>query len=68
MAIGVNVLTQQDDLFGTAKDKLFNLADDILHGTAPLPPSSIRHDAVGTEVIAALNDGDKGAGRRLGKN
>jgi len=42
--------------------QLFNLTDYFFNWTAPFPATAVGDNAVGAEVITALNDGNKGAG------
>ena len=56
VAIGVHVLTQQGYLSRPAFHQAFHLFDNLVHRSASLPPSPQPDDAVGAEVIAALND------------
>ncbi len=61
MTVGVHVLSQQRNLFHAALSKAFHLTADFSQRPAPLPPTPVRDDAIGAEVITALDDGDKSA-------
>ena len=58
-AIGIDILSEQHDLFDTIADKRSDFFDDILRLPAPFPASGVRNDAVGAEIIAAVHDVDK---------
>ena len=60
LAVGVDVLAQQGDVPAAVFHQLLHLGNDILGLAAPLPAPDIGHDAVGTEVVAAIHDADPG--------
>ena len=71
--IGVDVLPQQHDLPHALCLELTCLFDNPRGGTGTLPSAHIGHNAVGTEVVAAIHDRDVGMigaaavhGQRLG--
>ena len=60
VAVAVNILTKEHDLTHAVGGKGPHLFNDVLSATAALASAHIRHDAVGTEVVAAIHDVDKG--------
>ena len=65
LAVGVDVLPQQGDLLEALGHKAAHLIDDPLRVAAALPAPDVGHDAVGTEVVAAVHDGHPRAGASL---
>ena len=57
LAVAVDVLSQQCDLLIACLHKTAELGKDITGLAALLAAAHIRHDAVGTEVVAAVHDG-----------
>ena len=53
LSVGVDVLSQKHDFHDPVRHQTFDLTDDGLRITAPLPSPDIRNDAVAAEVIAA---------------
>ena len=61
LAVAVDVLAKQGDLFVTFSNQLLELGQDGGRFTAALTPAHVGHDAVGAEIIAAVHDGQPGA-------
>ena len=61
LAIAVHVLTQQGDLLIARFHKAAELRKDIAGLAALLAAADVGHDAVGTEVVAAVHDGQPSA-------
>ena len=59
-AIGIDVLPQERDLLHALIDEALALLQHGLRLARTLPPAHIRHDAIGTEVVAAVHDVHKG--------
>ena len=57
--IGVHVLPKQRDLTEALFCKGANLCNDIFGGARPFSSAHIWHDAIGTEIIAAIGDRNK---------
>ena len=58
IAVGVDVLAQQGDILVTCFHQLFHFSQHAFGIAAALPAADIGNDAVRTEVIAAIHDGD----------
>ena len=58
LAVGVDVLPQQGNLLEAALHQLPDLGQDALRFPAALPAPDVGDDAVGTEVVAPVHDGD----------
>ena len=58
LAVGIDILAQEGDLPAARGDQLPALLENFLRLAAPLPAPDIGDDAVGTEIIAAVHDGD----------
>ena len=56
LAIGVDVLAQQQNLLVAHRQNLPCLPHNLVRFTADLPPAHIGHDAVGAEIVAAVHD------------
>src|ERR1700694_5468505 len=56
IAVVVDVLAQQHDLFGTVGHRLATLRDNLVHRHVALAPSHLRHDAESAVVVAPLDD------------
>ena len=54
--VTIYILTQQCNFHHTVGHQLFHFLHDIGLFTAPFPPSHIRHDTVGAEIIAAVHN------------
>ena len=69
LAEGLDGLAEQGDFADSARDVRLHLAHDLGDGAAAFAPASERDDAVGTELVAALNDrhvgGDRGGAFRV---
>ena len=63
VAVAVHVLAQQHDFLYAGLPELLRFPEDILHAAGALPAPHIGHDAVGTEIVAAVHDGDVGMPR-----
>ena len=63
LAVGLDGLAQQRDLSDAPRDVRLDLAHDLRDGAAALAPAAQRHDAVGAELVAALDDGHVGGDR-----
>src|SRR5947207_1501279 len=59
---GVHILPEEDDLASTSADQCVRLVDNVLPWPRNLRAPGIRHDAIGAEFVAALLDGEEGAG------
>ena len=68
MAVGVNGLAQQGDLFHTPGSQRLHFAGDLFDGTAHLAAAAVGDDAEGAHQVATVDDGhvagDVRAGRR----
>ena len=60
-AVAVDVLPQQRDFFVAFGHQIAELRQNGVRLAAALAPAHIGHDAVGTEVIAPVHDGQPGA-------
>ena len=58
-AVGIHILPEQRDLTIALGLEVLHLTDDALQLTATLAATSVGHDAVGAEIIAATHDGYK---------
>ena len=56
IAVVVDVLAQQHDLFGAVGYRLATLRDNLVHRHVALAPSHLWHDAESAVVVAALDD------------
>ena len=56
LAVAVDVLTEQRDLFIARRDQLADLAHDLLRLAAAFAAADVGHDAVRAEVVAAVHD------------
>ncbi len=65
VAVAVDVLAQQRDLAVARGGQRARLGDDLVERTAPLRPAAVRDDAVGARLVAAVDDRQPGADRRL---
>ena len=63
IAVGVDVLAEEGDLFVTAGLQVAHFVEDGLHVTAALASAGIGHDAVGAEIITTAHDGHETADR-----
>ena len=57
LAVGVDVLAKQGDLFVPRCDQLAQLLFDLLRAAAALAAAHIGDDTVGAEVVAAIHNG-----------
>jgi len=64
--VGVHVLTEQGHFFHPLPRQPVHFADDLIQRAASLPAAAVGYNAVGAEVVAALHDGDEGAGGGVG--
>ena len=65
LAVGVNILSQQRKFLIAVLHSSLNLAHDILYAAAALAATHVRHDTVGTEVVAAVHNGNPRSKRAL---
>ena len=65
LAIGINVLSQQSKFLVAIFNCYLNLGNNIIDAAAALASAYIRHDAVGTEIIAAIHNRNPGSKRAL---
>src|SRR6516164_1938438 len=57
--VGVDVLAEEGNLLHPLCGELADLLDDLHTAAAHLAPPHVGNDAVGTEVVAPLHDGDE---------
>ena len=62
LAVGIDILPQQGNLLDTFPDQLAGLLHNAVGIAAALPAPHIGDNAVGTEIVAAVHDGQKGLG------
>ena len=60
LAVAVHVLAQEGDVLIPLRHQLAHLVHDALRVPGALPAPDVGHDAVGTEVVAAVHDGHPG--------
>ena len=58
--VGIDVLSHQRYLSGAARNQVFDLVDDFLYRPAYFPAPAVGHDAIGAEIITALDYGHIG--------
>ena len=56
VAVGVDVLAKERDLAIAGRGKRARLLDEVVERTTALGPATERHDAVGTRLVAAVDD------------
>ena len=62
-SVEIDDLSEQGDFFAAAFDQFAHFADDAADAAAAFGAAGVGHDAEGAAHVAALHDGDKGAGR-----
>ncbi|MPN49619.1 hypothetical protein SDC9_197241 [bioreactor metagenome] len=60
LAIGIDVLTQEREFDIALSNQLADFLQNGLGGSGLFPAADIGHDAVGTEIVAAVHDRDVG--------
>ncbi len=53
--VGLDGLAQERDLADAAVHQVRHFFDDLIHGPAGLAAAAVRHDAVGAELVAAVD-------------
>ena len=68
LAIGINILSQQGNLFVALFNSFFHLSNNFLRQTAAFPSPDIRNNAIGTEIIAPVHNRHPGRQRSFPVN
>ena len=58
--VGIDILAQQSNFFVSCIGNAPDFFHDSLDRTADFPAPYVRNDAIGTEIIAPVHDGDPG--------
>ena len=65
LAVGINVLAQQSKFLVAILHRCLNLGNNIIDATAALATAYIRHDTIGTEIVAAIHNRNPSSKRAL---